>query len=245
MKKQLSILSFIAAIFPLHALGYNVNFYLDAGINQNLFGAQVQSNKNVWEDTSNAFDYLNAGGLLTADIVFAENLSVEAGLGYSNINLHYTTNEDLQFSNGVVHINFAVIQLPIMFKYTIPLKKTTETVNSINVAAGVQVSYMFPNQTYTDSLTTFVGNFISPFINVGAIVKATYTPKIGPGKAIIGVKADINFLQNKYIISGRDVNIGNILTVSPMIGYSFTIKEDKGLSKITEKNKRIKDIDVR
>ena len=33
-------------------------------------------------------------------------------------------------------------------------------------------------------------------------------------------------------------------SVSPFIGYTFILKEDKGLAKITEKNKRIKDIDV-
>lgn len=40
------------------------------------------------------------------------------------------------------------------------------------------------------------------------------------------------------------MSIGNILSFSPVLGYTFIIKEDKNLSKITEKNKRIKDISV-
>ena len=78
----------------------------------------------------------------------------------------------------------------------------------------------------------------------GAIVKVTYSHKIGPGKFFCGISADINFIQQKYKISGYDVNIGNVLTVAPVIGYTFILKEDKGVAKITEKNKRIKDIDV-
>ena len=54
----------------------------------------------------------------------------------------------------------------------------------------------------------------------------------------------MNFIPQGYSIGGRNVKFGNVLTASPVIGYTFLLKEDKGLAKITEKNKRIKDIDV-
>lgn len=245
MKKTLTTLLIILFILPLYSLGFDATLSLNAGVTECLGGSQVQKNQNLWDDASNLFDYINAGGLITTDIIFSENMSVETGFGFNKYNLHYTTQEEKVYGNGVIKLNCSIFQIPVLFKYTIPLKKTTETVNGINIAGGINLSYLFPNQTYTDDYTTFIGNFINPSFNVGFTLKATYSAKIGPGKVILGLKSDINFLQQKYAISGQEVNIGNVLSVSPMIGYTFTIKEDKSLSKITEKNKRIKDIDVR
>ena len=131
-----------------------------------------------------------------------------------------------------------------MVKYSFILKKTTSVISCLDLAGGVNISYIIGKQYYIDSVTTYMGNFISPVFNVGASVKAVFSHKIGPGKAFAGLRADMNFIPQNYTISSRKMNIGNILSISPVLGYTFIIKEDKNLSKITEKNKRIKDISV-
>ena len=54
----------------LFAIGYNVNFELDAGIAECITGDQVKENKNFWEDFENVTDYINVGGMLSVDVVF-------------------------------------------------------------------------------------------------------------------------------------------------------------------------------
>lgn len=228
----------------LFAIGYNVNFELDAGISECLFGKQVKENKNFWQDIGNFGSYVNAGGAVTVDFVFTQNLSAVTGLQVKSIQLNYDTTDGNEYANGTIHLKYAVLQLPIMGKYKFIINKTTEVIDSIDVAAGINLSYVIAKQSYKDSLTTAVGNYISLPFNVGLSASAVFSHKIGPGRAFVGLKADMNFIPQGYSMGGHNVSFGNVLTASPVIGYTFLIKEDKGLAKITEKNKRIKDIDV-
>lgn len=240
--KKLFILVLFFMNFPLFSIGFNANFELGAGIAENIGSNQIEKNINIWENFNEFGKYLNLSCSASADVVFTQNMVVEAGVKYKNINLNYITEK--KYANDNVNINFSVIQMPILFKYSIPIIKTVDIISSINIAGGINLSVIAGKQTYTDSLTKDIGNFVSPIFDFGAIVKVTYSHKIGPGKFFCGISADINFIQQKYKISSYDVNIGNVLTVAPVIGYTFILKEDKGVAKITEKNKRIKDIDV-
>ena len=144
----------------------------------------------------------------------------------------------------VINLEYPVLQIPLMAKYSFAINKTTEVIDSLDISGGINLTYISGDQTYKDSLTTDIGKFISPFVNVGVMARAAFSHRIGPGKAFAGLQADFDCIPQGYIIAGRDVNFGNVLSVSPFIGYTFILKEDKGLAKITEKNKRIKDIDV-
>ena len=234
----------LASCSSLFAFGYNVNFELDAGLSNCLLGKQIQENKFVWDDFGNIPDYITAGGAITADLVLTQEFSVVGGIRFKNVQLNYLTSDGVEFGNGVIHLQYPVLQIPLMAKYSFAIHKTTEVIDSLDISAGVNISCILGDQTYKDSLTTNNRKFISPFVNVGVIARAAFAHRIGPGKAFAGLQADFDCIPQGYAIDGRAVNFGNVLSVSPFIGYTFILKEDKGLAKITEKNKRIKDIDV-
>ena len=234
----------LASCRSLFAFGYNVNFELDAGLSNCLLGKQIQENKFVWDDFGNIPDYITAGGAITADLVLTQEFSVVGGIRFKNVQLNYLTSDGVEFGNGVIHLQYPVLQIPLMAKYSFAIHKTTEVIDSLDISAGVNISCILGDQTYKDSLTTDNRKFISPFVNVGVIARAAFAHRIGPGKAFAGLQADFDCIPQGYAIDGRAVNFGNVLSVSPFIGYTFILKEDKGLAKITEKNKRIKDIDV-
>ncbi len=229
-------------VFSVNAVGYNVNFGLNSGITESLGGKTVQKNVNIWEEENNNYlDYLNAGGYITADIVITERFSIESGLSVKNLNLHYITIDNNNYGNGICQINYSIIQLPILAKVIIPIKASAEILNSVNICAGINISYNIGKQTYSDSKTKFYGTFITPHFNLGATLQATYNHKIGPGRAFAGLQANINFIPQNYDIGGRAVNIGNIVSVCPVIGYTFVIFEDKGLAHGAEIKRRITD----
>ena len=234
----------LASCSSLFSFGYNVNFELDAGLSNCLLGKQIQENKFVWDDFGNIPDYITAGGAITADLVLTQEFSVVGGIRFKNVQLNYLTSDGVEFGNGVIHLQYPVLQIPLMAKYSFAIHKTTEVIDSLDISAGVNISCILGDQTYKDSLTTDNRKFISPFVNVGVIARAAFAHRIGPGKAFAGLQADFDCIPQGYAIDGRSVNFGNVLSVSPFIGYTFILKEDKGLAKITEKNKRIKDIDV-
>lgn len=234
----------LASCSSLFGFGYNVNFELDAGLSNCLLGKQIQENKFVWDDFGNIPDYITAGGAITADLVLTQEFSVVGGIRFKNVQLNYLTSDGVEFGNGVIHLQYPVLQIPLMAKYSFAIHKTTEVIDSLDISAGVNISCILGDQTYKDSLTTDNRKFISPFVNVGVIARAAFAHRIGPGKAFAGLQADFDCIPQGYVIDGRAVNFGNVLSVSPFIGYTFILKEDKGLAKITEKNKRIKDIDV-
>ena len=234
----------LASCSSLFSFGYNVNFELDAGLSNCLLGKQIQENKFVWDDFGNIPDYITAGGAITADLVLTQEFSVVGGIRFKNVQLNYLTSDGVEFGNGVIHLQYPVLQIPLMAKYSFAIHKTTEVIDSLDISAGVNISCILGDQTYKDSLTTDNRKFISPFVNVGVIARAAFAHRIGPGKAFAGLQADFECIPQGYVIDGRAVNFGNVLSVSPFIGYTFILKEDKGLAKITEKNKRIKDIDV-
>ena len=238
------VIILLASCSSLFAFGYNVNFELDAGLSNCLLGKQIQENKFVWDDFGNIPDYITAGGAITADLVLTQEFSVVGGIRFKNVQLNYLTSDGVEFGNGVIHLQYPVLQIPLMAKYSFAIHKTTEVIDSLDISAGVNISCILGDQTYKDSLTTDNRKFISPFINVGVIARAAFAHRIGPGKAFAGLQADFDCIPQGYAIDGRAVNFGNVLSVSPFIGYTFILKEDKGLAKITEKNKRIKDIDV-
>lgn len=245
MKKIFKFLLFaISMNSSLFAIGYNVNLELAAGFSECLFGEEIEKNKNVWENFGNFENYINTDWELTADIVFKQNFSAVTGIQFKSVQLNYITKDGNAFGNDIVHIHYPSIKIPIMAKYDFVINKTTEVIDSICVAAGLNVSYIVGKQSYKDSLTNYVGDFISKPFNIGVSTKVTFSHKIGPGKAYAGIKSDMNFLPQGYKIGGKDVLYGNVFSVAPVIGYTFIIKEDKELAKITEKNKRIKDISV-
>ena len=238
------VIILLASCTSLFSFGYNVNFELDAGLSNCLLGKQIQENKFVWDDFGNIPDYITAGGAITADLVLTQEFSVVGGIRFKNVQLNYLTSDGVEFGNGVIHLQYPVLQIPLMAKYSFAIHKTTEVIDSLDISAGVNISCILGDQTYKDSLTTDNRKFISPFVNVGVIARAAFAHRIGPGKAFAGLQADFDCIPQGYAIDGRAVNFGNVLSVSPFIGYTFILKEDKGLAKITEKNKRIKDIDV-
>lgn len=238
------VIILLASCASLFSFGYNVNFELDAGLSNCLLGKQIQENKFVWDDFGNIPDYITAGGAITADLVLTQEFSVVGGIRFKNVQLNYLTSDGVEFGNGVIHLQYPVLQIPLMAKYSFAIHKTTEVIDSLDISAGVNISCILGDQTYKDSLTTDNRKFISPFVNVGVIARAAFAHRIGPGKAFAGLQADFDCIPQGYAIDGRAVNFGNVLSVSPFIGYTFILKEDKGLAKITEKNKRIKDIDV-
>ena len=238
------VIILLASCSSLFSFGYNVNFELDAGLSNCLLGKQIQENKFVWDDFGNIPDYITAGGAITADLVLTQEFSVVGGIRFKNVQLNYLTSDGVEFGNGVIHLQYPVLQIPLMAKYSFAIHKTTEVIDSLDISAGVNISCILGDQTYKDSLTTDNRKFISPFVNVGVIARAAFDHRIGPGKAFAGLQADFDCIPQGYAIDGRAVNFGNVLSVSPFIGYTFILKEDKGLAKITEKNKRIKDIDV-
>lgn len=238
------VIILLASCASLFAFGYNVNFELDAGLSNCLLGKQIQENKFVWDDFGNIPDYITAGGAITADLVLTQEFSVVGGIRFKNVQLNYLTSDGVEYGNGVIHLQYPVLQIPLMAKYSFAIHKTTEVIDSLDISAGVNISCILGDQTYKDSLTTDNRKFISPFVNVGVIARAAFAHRIGPGKAFAGLQADFDCIPQGYAIDGRAVNFGNVLSVSPFIGYTFILKEDKGLAKITEKNKRIKDIDV-
>lgn len=229
---------------PLFALGYNVNFALSTGISECIGSDQIKKNINFWDDFGNFQNHMNNEGLVTADIVLKQNIAVETGVSYRTFNLVYNSDANGLYGNGNIKLNFSTIEIPVMAKFTIPISKTTDVINGINIGVGLNVSWIIGNQSYQDDLTSYVGNFVTPPFDFGLSMKVTYSHKIGPGNAFAGIKASYSFLSQGYMLGERNVNYGNIISVAPVIGYSFVIKEDKGISKVTEKNKRIKDIDV-
>ena len=243
LKKSLFIYIAMCA-FPLFAIGYNINFELDAGFTECFFSNEIKENRNFLQDFRQLGDYINVGGAISGDIVLNRNLSCVAGFRIKNVQLNYITSDGNLYANGKVKISYPVIQLPLMVKYSIIVKKTTDVINTLDFALGLNISYILGKQLYMDDITSFIGNFISPSFNVGTGINITFSHKLGPGKAFFGFKADINFIPESYIIDGRNMKIGNIFSYSPVLGYTIVIKEDKNLSKITEKNKRIKDISV-
>lgn len=246
MKRNLILLIILLSLLtPCTALGFNINISLGSGMSECLGGQNLQKNLNFWDSGKNFIDYTNPQAYITTDIVFTELFSLETGFAFRTMNLHYTTTEGNLYGNGVCNLNYSTVQLPILAKFVIPIKKTTELVNSINLSVGVNVSFNLEKQVYSDSLTNFYGKFINPVVNFGALLQAVYSHKIGPGRAFAGIQADINFIPVTYYLGNRKVNIGNVLTITPVIGYSFIIVEDKHQSKVTEKNKRIRDIEVR
>lgn len=241
----LSVFLLFSFLTPCAAIGININFGLGSGIGECFGGGNVQKNENFWDSGKNFIDYTNPQAYITTDIVFTELFSLETGFAFRTMNLHYTTTEGNIYGNGVCHLNYSTIQLPILAKFVIPIRKTTELVNSINLSGGINVSFNLEKQVYSDSLTNYYGKFINPFVNVNASLQAVYSHRVGPGRIFAGLQTDINFIPVKYLLDNRTVNIGNIFTVTPVIGYTFIIVEDKHQSKVTEKNKRIRDIEVR
>ena len=241
--KQYLVLFLLLLPVPLFSIGYNANIEFGAGVAESVGSDQIEHNKNLWDNFAEAANYLSFSGGISADIILSQSYGAEVGLKFKTINLNYVTQKN--YANDEVHLNFSVIQIPVLYKYSIPVVKTVDVVSALSIAGGINVSAITGSQTYSDSITRDNGKFITPIFDVGATVKVTYSHKIGPGKAFIGLNADVNFIPQSYKISGYDFSIGNIVTVSPVIGYTFIIQEDKGLAKITEKNKRIKDIDVK
>ena len=239
------ILPLIFLFSPLYAIGYNVNFALDAGITECLGGNQIEQNLNVWDDVSNIGKYINYGGLLSADILFLKTQDIEVGLELKRVKLNYLTKEGNIYSNEATSVEFSVLKIPVLYKLSFPLSKTNNLVNSVDIGVGLCFSFIFGDQVYKDEITKDAGNFLYEPYNFGISFKATYTQKIGPGFAFIGLYGDFNFLPYKYATQNNITDIGRTLSISPTIGYTFKIKEDIYQSKITEKNKRIKDIDVR
>lgn len=245
MKKVLLAFLILFVPFSLVALGYNINFAFLPGITECLGGDEVGSNKNIWEADSQYGKYLSLGGRLSTDIVFSKKFSIETGIEYKNVNLNYSTNSDSLYSNGLVNLNYSVFQLPILFKYSIPIKEQASVISSVNISFGPVFSVISPFQVYKDELTTYSGNFISPLYNAGLEADLSYSHALGTGKILIGIKCDYNFIKQGYKISGNDISFGNTLTVSPLIGYAFVLFEDKSQTHRKEKNRRIKDYIVK
>lgn len=231
-------------LLPLNSVGYNANIALIPGISECFFGEQVESNKNVWDGVSKPVQYFSLGGRITVDFIFTQNIGLETGFEYKNTNLNFVTKNKNTYADGEVNLNYSVFQLPVLFRYSIPLKKSASVISSFNVAGGPTLSFICPNQSYKDEHTTSIQNFINPLVNVGMELDLTYSHVIGPGKIFLGIKTDYNFINSKYKIDGKDVCFGHAFSFAPVIGYTFIFKEDKHQSKVTEKNKRIKDIAV-
>lgn len=231
-------------VMPLHSIGYSVNFEFSPAISKTLWGNTVEKNINFWNKDSKFNQSFSLGGLISCDVIFSERISLESGITFRNTNLNYSTINGDEFGNGNIYLKYSLLQIPVLFKYSIPLKKTTSVIDSLNIAGGLVLDYIAPNQSYRDETTTFVGFFLNPFVNCDIEMDVSYTHKIGTGKAIIGLRTDLSFIPSKYKISGREVKIGNLFSISPFIGYSFILKEDLIQAKKTEKNKRIRDISV-
>ena len=244
--RRLIIFLFIVSIniSCITAVGYKVNFGLDTGITECLGGSNVQKNVNFWDEQNDISEFLNYGGFITADIVISERFSVESGFSYKMKNQNFYT-EDILYGNGLCQINYSRIEMPILAKIVFPIKKTSQILNSIDFGFGINISLNFANQAYSDSEINYNGYFLTPVMNLGVLLQSTYTHKLGPGRIFAGIQADIDFIQQSYSINTRKVNLGNVFTVSPVIGYTFIIKENKKLAKITEKNKRIIDLEVK
>ena len=242
MKKHLFLILLSFLCLRVFCIGYNTNFELGAGLSECLFSDQIEQNKNFGNNFGKAGQYFTEFGGVSADIIFNQTMAIEAGIKYKVINLNYITEK--KYANDDVRLTFAVVQIPVLFKYSVPLLKTVDVIDSINFAGGLNFSVIAGSQSYTDSITSTAGKFISPFVDVGGSLKVTYSHKTGPGKLYFGLCSDINFISQEYKIGHQTVSLGNIFTFAPVIGYSFSIIEDKNMSKITEKNKRIKDISV-
>ena len=238
------LLLLILLFSPLYAIGYNVNFALDAGLAECLGGKQIEKNLNVWNAFSKAGKFVNYGGIISADILFLDNKDIEVGFELKRVNLNYLSKEGNIYSNGATSIGYSLFRIPILYKVSIPLSKTNDLINSVDIAAGFNASFIIGDETYKDEISADVGKFLYKPYNFGLTLKATYTQKIGPGVAFIGLYGDFNFLPYNYATQNNVVDIGNVMTISPIIGYTFKIKEDTYQSKIKEKSKRIKDIDV-
>ena len=59
-----------------------------------------------------------------------DNMNYGYGNSYGNSYGRYYGNE---YGNGIVKLNYQTIQLPVMVKYSFPLKKTTDVISSIDV----------------------------------------------------------------------------------------------------------------
>lgn len=243
MTRRLTLL-LILLISPLYAIGYNVNFSFDAGLAECLGGNQVEKNLNAWNDFSNTGKYVNYGGMVSADILFLKNKDVEVGFEFKRVNLNYLAKDGNIYSNGATTIGYSLFKIPVLYKVSIPLSKTNDLVNSVDIAAGVNASFIMGDESYKDEISADVGKFLYKPYNFGLTLKVTYTQKIGPGVAFVGLYGDFNLLPYNYATQNNVVDIGNVMTISPIIGYTFKIKEDTYQSKIKEKSKRIKDIDV-
>lgn len=244
MNKKILIIFFIFVSLPSYSLGLNINLKSQTGITECLFSKQIDNNLIFWNDIDNFSNYITSGGTLSGDIIFTQEISFETGITYLNKNLSYLCANNNEFGNGSVYINYSEFQIPLILNYSIPIKKTTEVISRIVLGAGFNVSANFGSQSYKDNITTHVGKFISPNFNLEAVVQSYYSHKIGPGRVFAGISCSMGLIQSNYKINNKLVNFGNTFFVTPIIGYTFIIYEDKGLSKITEKNKRIKDIDV-
>ena len=166
MKKYLIIFLFLLPL-PLFSIGYNTNIELGVGIAESFGSEQIEHNRNIWNNFTDFGKYLNYCGGLSADVIFSQNAGAEVGVKYKMINLNYETQEI--YANDEVHLNFSIVQIPILFKYSIPILKTVDVISALNIAGGINGSIIVGNQIYVDSITRDNGNFISPFLILGQL----------------------------------------------------------------------------
>lgn len=80
MKKYILLtLILIFSFIPAFSIGYNVNVGVTPGLSGYWFGEHVEKNQYQFSDVQNLLTY---GNYVTADVVFNNDISVEAGIGY-------------------------------------------------------------------------------------------------------------------------------------------------------------------
>jgi len=198
MKRSIFICTLIFFLIPCSAIGYNVNLGFNSGITEYIGGKTVQKNVNVWDTQKNYFEYLNAGAYLTADVVLDQQFFVELGLAYRNFNLHYLTTDENQFANGICHINYSVIQVPVTANYIIPIQKSADIINGImnNLKRG----YTTPNILHLYAVNSIYvpGSYVLSKVleELKACAKNAYTAyesqRKGATIAIINPMTDVN-----------------------------------------------------
>lgn len=245
MKRALILIYLIINISHIYAIGININYCFNMGFTECLFGKQIKRNVNVWDDKENFNEYINYGNFVSTDIVFNKNLTLEIGAEYKNISLHFYTTNEKMYSNGNTNLQFSILKIPILYKISIPLSKSSKINNFLDFAAGINTSFIISKIIYKDELTKDIGNFISNPVNFGFTLKITYSHKIGPGFLFAGILGDINFNSSKYYVNSYDIDMGKITTISPILGYSIVIKETQYKLKTQEKRKRITDFEVK
>ncbi|ULQ59630.1 OmpA family protein [Brucepastera parasyntrophica] len=193
--------------FPLEfeSLGVGISFDILSALG----GKEIASH-----DTTFGF-----GTGISGTIGFTKLFALQAGLAASYASIGFETTDSGLYSSGPVSITFLQLRIPVTAKFRYPLGP-----GILSAGAGFDFSLFPVNQVFRDDILTDTSRFLKPAINIGIIAEAGYGLRLGPGMLTGGVRFTISLLEYTYQYNTNIVHTGRMLSISPLIAYSFPLR---------------------